>query len=74
MIKTETRTLQLQFADATGGKVTYAVKNPSQDLNKAAVEAAAKTVIDSKVFETENGFIDTLKESRVVTHTVDVLE
>ena len=74
MIKTSTKTLQLQFTDEAGGNVTYGIKNPAAALTKEAVEAAAKTVIDNQVFATEKGFIAALKEGRIVTHTVDVLE
>lgn len=74
MIKTETKTLQLQFADTQGTKISYAVKNPKDGLEKAAIDAAAKTIIDSKVFATKNGDLAELKAGTIVTHTVETID
>jgi hypothetical protein len=71
MLKSEVKTLQLQFADAEGTKITYAVKSPKDGLDKAAIDAAAKTIIDSKVFATKNGDIAELKSGNIVTHRVE---
>ena len=74
MIKSEVKTLQLTFVDAKGTKVTYAMKNPKEDLSKTAIDAAAKAVIDSKAFATKDGDLVALKEGRVVTHKVESVE
>jgi hypothetical protein len=74
MIKTETKTLQLQFADTQGTKISYAVKNPKDGLDKAAIDAAAKTIIDSKLFATKNGDLAELKAGNIVTHTVETMD
>lgn len=74
MLKSEVKTLQLQFTDPTGSAVTYAMKNPKDELDKAAIDAASKAIIDSKLFATKNGDLAALKESRVVTHKIEVVE
>ena len=38
MIKSEVKTLQLQFIDPAGTKVTYALTKPKDDLDKAAID------------------------------------
>jgi len=74
MVKSEVRTLQMQFLDAGGAKVLYAMKNPKSSLTKAEIAAAAKVVIDNQAFESKNGLLASLDESRIVTRKVEVLE
>ena len=73
MIKSEVKTLQLQFIDPAGTKVTYALTKPKDDLDKAAIDAAAKSIIDAKAFATKNGDLASLEEGRVVTHKVEIV-
>ncbi len=74
MAVTETKTLQLTFADAVGESVTYSFKDPKADLDKAAVEAAAQTLIDQHVFATEYGDLTALTSSQIVTRTVETFD
>lgn len=74
MITTKTTTLQLELVDPAGTAVTYALKDPKDGLEKAAVEAAAKSIIDTKVFATKDGDLASLKESRIVTRQVESID
>ncbi|MCH4166772.1 MAG: DUF2922 domain-containing protein [Megasphaera sp.] len=74
MITTKTTTLQLEFVDPAGAAVTYALKDPKAGLDKAAVDAAAKIIIDNKVFATKGGDLASLKESRIVTRQVESID
>jgi hypothetical protein len=74
MITTKTTTLQLAFVDPVGASVTYSLKDPKANLDKAAVDAAAKIIIDNKVFATAGGDLAALKESRIVTRQVESID
>ena len=74
MAITETKTLQLEFADAGGESVTYSFKDPKAGLDKAKVDAAAQAIIDQHVFATEYGDLQVLKESKIITRTVETIE
>ena len=74
MITTKTTTLQLEFVDGAGKSVNYALKDPKDSLDKAIVDAAAKTIIDAKIFATEGGDLASLKESRIVTRQVESID
>ena len=51
-IKSETKTLQLTFVDGANKNVSYSVSNPKAGLKKETVDAAAKAIVDAKIFAT----------------------
>lgn len=74
-IKSETKTLQLTFVDGANKNVSYSVSTPKADLKKETVDAAAKTIIDAKIFATtDGGNLAALKSSQIVTRKVETLE
>ncbi|WP_370850061.1 DUF2922 domain-containing protein [Megasphaera sp.] len=74
-IKSETKTLQLTFVDGANKNVSYSVSNPKAGLKKETVDAAAKAIVDSKIFATtEGGNLTGLKSSQIVTRKVETLE
>lgn len=74
MAATETKTLQLEFLDGGGNSVVYSLKDPKESLNKAAVDAAAQTIIEKRVFATADGNLASLKQGKIVTRSVKVLD
>lgn len=74
MIQTQTKTLQLEFADAAGKSVVYSFKNPKDGLDKKTVDTAAGVIVDQKIFATPGGDLASLKSSRIVTRQVETIE
>jgi hypothetical protein len=74
-IKSETKTLQLTFVDGANKNVSYSISTPKAGLKKETVDAAAKTIIDAKIFATtDGGNLAALKSSQIVTRKVETLE
>lgn len=74
-IKSETKTLQLTFVDGANKNVSYSISTPKTGLKKETVDAAAKTIIDAKIFATtDGGNLAALKSSQIVTRKVETLE
>jgi hypothetical protein len=74
-IKSETKTLQLTFVDGANKNVSYSVSNPKAGLKKETVDAAAKAIVDAKIFATtDGGNLTALKSSQIVTRKVETLE
>ena len=73
--KSETKTLQLTFVDGANKNVSYSVSNPKAGLKKETVDAAAKAIVDAKIFATtDGGNLTALKASQIVTRKVETLE
>ena len=74
MITSKTKTLQLTFLDAANKSVSYSVKDPKDDLDKGTVDAAVQVILEKIVFATENGDLQSLKASQIVTRQVDSID
>ncbi len=74
MTMTQTKTLQLSFLDAAGDRVSYSFKDPKDGLDRAAVDAAAQTMIDQKIFAGQGGDLTSLEQCQIVTRTVESID
>ena len=70
MAVTKTRTLQLEFLDGGGNSVVYSLKDPKEGLDKAA----ARTIVEKKVFATADGDLASLKQGQIVTRSVETID
>ena len=72
--KSAVKTLQLTFADGQGKELRFQLAKPKSDLSAAVVDTAAKAVIDSGIFATENGALTVLKDRQIVTRMIETFE
>lgn len=67
------KTLQLNFATATGKKVMLTVDEPRAGLTAAAVETAMQNIIASGVFEVDGTLLETSRGALIVERDVTEL-
>ena len=65
MADTNTKTLEMLFATASGKEVTVAVKEPKDGLTLAEVQAVMATIIAKNVFSSSSGDLVTAKEAQI---------
>lgn len=74
MTTSMTRTLQLTFLDSADKSVTYSLKDPKADLDKATLDAAVEVILGKNVFATANGDLKSLKSGQIVTRKVEGID
>ena len=67
---TETKTLQMTFLNAGGGKVTINVADPKDDLDESTVENAMADIVLQNVITTKGGDLIGAVSARVITRQV----
>lgn len=68
------KVLELVFKGSQGKNTTLNVKNPKADVTKAEADTAMQELIEADVFDTAAGSLAAIKEARVRTTDVDILE
>lgn len=68
------RTLELIFVNATGGKVTIRVTDPKDDLTKAEVKTAMEQIVAKDIFSSPGGSLVGVAGARIVSRDVSELE
>ena len=54
--------------------MAVSLKDPKEGLDKATVEAAARTIVEKKVFATADGDLASLKQGQIVTRSVETID
>ena len=67
------KVLELVFKDVKGKTKTFNINDPRDNVTKAEAEAAMKNIITANVFNTTNGDLTDISESRVRTTVVEPL-
>lgn len=67
------KTLQLEFGNAAGKKVTVAVEEPRENLTVAEVEAAMQQIITSQVFLIDTNPVTEAVSAQIVDRNVQQL-
>jgi hypothetical protein len=67
------KTLQLNFATASGKKLMLTVDEPRENLTSAEVESAMQGVINAGVFGVDDSVIESAISARIVERTVTEL-
>lgn len=68
------RTLELIFVNATGGKVTLRVADPKDDLTEAAVKTAMEQITTKDIFTSPGGSLVGIAGARIVSRDVTELD
>ncbi|WP_342525541.1 DUF2922 domain-containing protein [Chryseomicrobium sp. FSL W7-1435] len=67
------KTLQLEFANATGKKLTVAVEEPRENLTVEEVEAAMQQLIESEVFAVDTLAVTESVSAQIIDRNVQQL-
>jgi hypothetical protein len=67
------KTLQLNFATASGKNLMLTVDEPRENLTSVEVESAMQGVINAGVFGVDDGVIESAISARIVERTVTEL-
>ncbi|ABO51586.1 conserved hypothetical protein [Desulforamulus reducens MI-1] len=64
------KTLELTFVNATGGKVTLRVVDPKENLTEAEVKTVMDQVVAKDVFTSSGGSLVGVASARIVSRDV----
>jgi len=70
----ETKTLQMIFLNAGGGKVTLNLADPREDLIGSEVETAMQSIITENALDSSGGDLIAADSARIVVRQVNELE
>ena len=69
----ETKTLQMIFANAAGGRVTISILDPREDLTAEVVGTAMNDIITANIINSTGGDLISVIGARVVARQVTEL-